>query len=85
MSTVPYKILPLSSKTVKNETVTTHNLYHDGQNFHQIQAISESKHQLNYCSFLLIQNSSKTTKKIFTFDVSTSIRGLHTVYLCSKT
>ena len=26
---------------------------------------------------LLIQNSSKTTKQFFTFDVSTSIRGLH--------
>ena len=26
---------------------------------------------------LLVQNSSKTTKKFFTFDVSTSIRGLH--------
>ena len=25
----------------------------------------------------LVQNSSKTTKKFFTFDVSTSIRGLH--------
>ena len=28
------------------------------------------------CS-ILVQNSSKTTKKFFTFDVSTSIRGLH--------
>ena len=28
-------------------------------------------------SSLLVQNSSKTTKKFFTFDVSTSIRGLH--------
>ena len=28
-------------------------------------------------SGLLVQNSSKTTKKFFTFDVSTSIRGLH--------
>ena len=26
---------------------------------------------------ILLQNSSKTTKKFFTFDVSTSIRGLH--------
>ena len=26
---------------------------------------------------MLVQNSSKTTKKFFTFDVSTSIRGLH--------
>jgi len=26
---------------------------------------------------ILVQNSSKTTKKFFTFDVSTSIRGLH--------
>ena len=26
---------------------------------------------------VLIQISSKTTKKLFTFDVSTSIRGLH--------
>ena len=26
---------------------------------------------------LLVQNSSKTTKKFFTFEVSTSIRGLH--------
>ena len=26
---------------------------------------------------VLVQNSSKTTKKFFTFDVSTSIRGLH--------
>ena len=26
---------------------------------------------------LLVQNSSKTTKIFFTFDVSTSIRGLH--------
>jgi len=28
-------------------------------------------------SSLLVQNSSKTTKKFFTFDFSTSIRGLH--------
>ena len=28
-------------------------------------------------AYLLVQNSSKTTKKFFTFDVSTSIRGLH--------
>ena len=26
---------------------------------------------------ILVQNSSKTTKKFFTFDVLTSIRGLH--------
>ena len=26
---------------------------------------------------ILVQNSSKTTKKFFTFDVSTCIRGLH--------
>ena len=26
---------------------------------------------------ILVQNSSKPTKKFFTFDVSTSIRGLH--------
>jgi len=26
---------------------------------------------------VLVQNSSKTTKKFFTFDVSTFIRGLH--------
>ena len=33
---------------------------------------------LSVClSVLLVQNSSKTTKKFFTFDVSTSIRGLH--------
>ena len=29
------------------------------------------------CVSILVQNSSKTTKKFFTFDVSTSIRGLH--------
>jgi len=28
-------------------------------------------------TIILVQNASKTTKKFFTFDVSTSIRGLH--------
>ena len=30
-----------------------------------------------YVTSVLVQNSSKTTKKFFTFDVSTSIRGLN--------
>ena len=32
---------------------------------------------INNIHTILVQNSSKTTKKFFTFDVSTSIRGLH--------
>ena len=41
-----------------------------------VKQVKLSSDQLRAAS-LQVQNSSKTTKKFFTFDVSTSIRGLH--------